>query len=97
MTRAATTVKPLLTWCKALGPPDGWVSDTASQYKNRVVRVLEKALVDRRFVVANSPLSHPELERTMRDIVYTLNVIMSGGRRDVNTWVGLVPGVQRAL
>ncbi|CAM9969575.1 unnamed protein product, partial [Sphacelaria rigidula] len=92
---AATTAKHLLTWCKALGPQEGWVSDTVSQEdENRVVRVLKKVLMDRRFVVANSRLSHREYERMVRDIVRTFKVIMQRGRRDANTWMGLVPAVQ---
>ncbi|CAM9167047.1 unnamed protein product [Sphacelaria rigidula] len=94
---AATTVKHLLTWCKALGPQEGGISDTASQYENRVVRVLEQALMDRRFVVANSRLSYRECERMMRDIVRTLKVIMQEGRRNADPWIGLVPAVQWAL
>ncbi|CAM9465459.1 unnamed protein product, partial [Sphacelaria rigidula] len=94
---AATTVKHLLRWCKALGSQEGWISDTVSQYDNRVVRALKKALMDRRFVVANSRLSHRECERMVRDIVRTLKVIMQRGRRDAKAWVGLVPAVQWAL
>ncbi|CAM9946275.1 unnamed protein product, partial [Sphacelaria rigidula] len=94
---AATTVKHLLTWCKALGRQEGWVSDTVSQYENRVVRVVKKVLMDRRFVVANLRLSHRECERMVRDIVRALKVTVQRGRLDANTWVSLIPAVQWAL
>ncbi|CAN0065761.1 unnamed protein product [Sphacelaria rigidula] len=91
---ATTTVKHLLTWCKTLGSPEVWVSDTASHFKNRVMRALEKALkMDRRFAVANSPWSNGTCERMMREIVRTLKAILQEERRDVREWMSLVPAV----
>ena len=36
---AASTAKQLLRWCKTLGFPEVWVSDTASHFKDSRVRV----------------------------------------------------------
>ena len=53
---ARLTAQHLLTWCKVLGVPDVFVSDTASHFKNHMMAELEKALgVERKFAVANSP------------------------------------------
>ena len=95
---AAVTVQHLLTWCKTLGPPEVWVSDTASHFKNHVMRALEKALkLDRKFAVPNSPWSNGTCERMMREVVRTLKAMLQEERRDVRDWVGLVPAVQWAL
>lgn len=47
-----------MAWCKTLGVPDVFVSDTASYFKNHMMAALEKSLgIDRKFAVANSPWS----------------------------------------
>ena len=70
---AALTAKSLLRWCKPLGVPEVWVSDTASLFKNRVMKTLEGALrVKHGFAVANLPLSNETCERMMRDVVRAL-------------------------
>ena len=92
---AAVTVQHLLTWCKTLGPPEVWVSDTASHFKNHVMRALEKALkLDTKFAVPNSPWSNGTCERMMREVVRTLKAMLQEKRRDVRDLVGLVPAVQ---
>ena len=47
------TVKHLLNLCKTMGVPRVWMSDTATQFKNRVIAQLSDALkVDHRFAAA---------------------------------------------
>ena len=41
---AEDTATYLLQWCKTLGVPRVWVSDTASHFKNRVIAQLSDAL-----------------------------------------------------
>ena len=56
---AETTVESLLTWCKTLGVPRVWVSDTATHFKNAILTRLREALrVDHQFAVAYSPWSN---------------------------------------
>ena len=48
---AEVTAKYLLNWCKTMGVPRVWVSDTATHFKNPVVAQLSNALkVDHRFL-----------------------------------------------
>ena len=48
---AEVTAKYLLNWCKTMGVPRVWVSDTATHFKNRVIAQLGDALkVDHRSV-----------------------------------------------
>ena len=48
--------KHLLRWCRTLRVPEVWVSNTASHFKNRVMKTLEGALrVEPMFALANSP------------------------------------------
>ena len=95
---ARLTAQHLLNWCKTLGVPDVWVSDTATHFKNKIMATLENALgVERRFTVANSPWSNGTCERMMRDVVRTLKTILQERRGSVRDWVDLVPAVQWAL
>ena len=51
------TAKHLLNWCKTMGVPRMWVSDTATHFKNRVIAQLSDALkVDLRFVCGSHPV-----------------------------------------
>ena len=60
-----------------------WMSNTASHFKNRVMKTLEGALrVEHRFAVANSPWSDDTCERIMREVVRALKVILKEERRD---------------
>jgi len=95
---ARLTAHHLLNWCKTLGVPDVWVSDTATHFKNTIMAELEQALgVERRFTVANSPWSNGTCERMMREIVRTLKAVLQERRGSVRDWVDLVPAVQWAL
>ena len=95
---ATLTAKHLLNWCKTLGVPDVWVSDTASHFKNKTMNALETALgVNRRFTIANSPWSNGTCERMMREVVRTFKAILQEWRKNVHEWVDLVPVVQYAL
>ena len=70
---AGSTAKHLLKWRKTLGVPEVWVSDTASHFKNSVMKTLEGALrVEHRFAVANSPWSNGTCERMIREVVRAL-------------------------
>ena len=54
---AEVTAKHLLNWCKTMGVPRVWVSDTATYFKNRVIAQLSDTLkVDHRFAVAYTPV-----------------------------------------
>lgn len=56
---ARITAQHLMTWCKTLGVPEVFVSDTASHFENHMMAALEKSLgIDRKFAVANSPWSN---------------------------------------
>ncbi|CAM9290605.1 unnamed protein product [Sphacelaria rigidula] len=56
MCTAASIAASLLNWCKTLGVPRGWVSDTATQFKNAILARLREALrVDHQFAVSYSP------------------------------------------
>ena len=53
---AGVTAKHLLNWCKSTGVQGVWMSDTATQIKNRVIAQLSDAFkVSHRFVVAYTP------------------------------------------
>ena len=94
---AASTAKHLLRWCKPLGVPEIWGSDTASHFKNHV-KTLEGALrVEHRFAVANSPWSKGTCERMMREVVRALKAILQEERRDIREWMDVVPAFQWAL
>ena len=95
---ARLTAEHLLTWCKTIGVPDVWVSDTASHFKNHMMAALEKSLgIDRKFSIANSPWSNGTCERMMREVVRTLKALVQEERRNTRDWVELVPAVQWAL
>ena len=81
---ARLTAQHLLAWCKTVGGPDVWVSDTAFHFKNHVVAALEKSFgVDRRFSIANSPWSNGTCERMMREVVRTLKATFQEERRNI--------------
>ena len=95
---AASTTKHLLKWCRTLGVPEVWVSDTASHFKNRVVRTLERVLLEEyMFAVANSPWSNCPYVRMMREVMRALKIILQEKRRDIREWVDMLPAVQWAL
>ena len=94
---AASTTKHLLRWCKTLGVPEVRVSDTASYFKNRVMKTLEGALrVEHRFTVANVTWSNGTCERMVREVVRALKAILQE-RRDIYEWEDVVPAVQWTL
>ena len=54
-TTEATAVS-LLTWCKTLGVPRVWVSDTPTHFKNAILTRLREALrVGHQFAITYSP------------------------------------------
>ena len=53
---AEATAASLLTWCKTLGVPRVWVSDTVTHFQNAILTRLREALrVDHQFAAAYSP------------------------------------------
>ena len=75
--------------------PKVWVSDTASHFKNRVMKTLEGTLrVEHRFAVANSPWSNGTCERMMRGVVRVLKATFQKKGWDIREWVDVVPAVQ---
>ena len=49
---AEAIAESLLTWCKTLGVPRVWVSDTATHFKNAILTCVREALrVDHQFAV----------------------------------------------
>ena len=74
---AEATAASLLTWCKTLGVPRVWVSDTATHFKNAILTRLREALgVDHQFAVAYSPWSNGTCERMMKEVVHSLRSIL---------------------
>ena len=95
---AEVTAKHLLNWCKTMGVPRVWVSDTATHFKNRVIAQLSIALkVDNRSAVAYTPWSNGTCERMVRDVVRALKSILSAQRKQVAEWVDVLPAAQWAL
>ena len=95
---AEITAKHLLNWCKTLGVPRVWVSDTATHFKNRVLAQLSDALkVDHRFAVAYTPWSNGACERMVREVIRALRSILSEQQRSVSEWVDVLPAAQWAL
>ena len=59
----------LQRWCTTLGVPSVLVSDTASHFKNQILRKLADGLgVNRQFTVANSPWTNGTLESMMKEV-----------------------------
>ncbi|MEP0580138.1 MAG: reverse transcriptase domain-containing protein [Marinobacter sp.] len=95
---AEVTAKHLLAWCKTLGVPRVWVSDTATHFKNRVLALLSDALhIEHRFAVAYTPWSNGTCERMVKEVVRALRSILSEQRRQVSEWVDVLPAAQWAL
>ncbi|CAM9419279.1 unnamed protein product, partial [Scytosiphon promiscuus] len=95
---AEATAASLLTWCKTLGVPRVWVSDTATHFKNAILTRLREALrVDDHFAVAYSPWSKGTCERMVKEVVRSLRTILSEQRRQVSEWVDVLPAAQWSL
>ena len=95
---AELTAESLLNWCKTLGVPRVWVSDTASHFKNTIMTRLREALrVDHQFAVAYSPWSNGTCERMVKEVVRALRSILLEQRREVSEWVDVLPAVQWSL
>ncbi|CAM9641680.1 unnamed protein product, partial [Sphacelaria rigidula] len=74
---AESTAASLLNWCKTLGVPRVWVSDTATHFKNAILARLREALrVDHQFAVAYSPWSNGTCERMVKEAVRALRSIL---------------------
>ena len=95
---AEATAESLLTWCKTLGVPRVWVSDTATHFMNAILtRLREALLVHHQFAVAFSPWSNSMCERMVKEVVCSLRSIRLEQRRAVSEWVDVFPAVQWAL
>ncbi|CAM9105885.1 unnamed protein product, partial [Hapterophycus canaliculatus] len=65
---AETTAQHLLQWCKTIGVPRVWVSDTAPHLKNRVIAQLSKASkVEHHFAVSYTSWSNGTYERMVKE------------------------------
>ena len=94
---AEVAAKHLLNWCKTMGVPRVWVSDTATPFKNRVIAQLSDALkVGHRFAVAYTTWSNGTCERMVREVVRALKSILSEQRKQVAEWVDVLPAAQWA-
>ena len=92
---AEATATYLLQWCKTLGVPRVWVSDTAFHFKNTILTRLREALqVNHKFAVAYSPWSNGTCERMVKEVVRALRSILLEQLRAVSEWVGVLPVVQ---
>ena len=95
---AESTAAALLNWCKTLGVPRVWVSDTATHFKNAIMIRLREALsVEHQFAVAYSPWSNGTCERMVKEVIRALRSILLEQRREVSEWVDVLPAVQWAL
>ena len=92
------TAKHLLNWCKTMGVPRVWVSDTAMHFKNRVIAQLSDALkVDHCFAVAYTPWFNGNCERMVREVVRALKSILWVQRKQVAKRVHGLPAAQWAV
>ncbi|CAM9512911.1 unnamed protein product, partial [Sphacelaria rigidula] len=92
------TAKHLLHWCKTLGVPRVWVSDTTTPFKNRVIAQLSDALkVQHQFAVAYTPWSNGVSERMVKEVIRALRSILPEQRRSLSEWVDVLPAAQWAL
>ncbi|CAM9972913.1 unnamed protein product, partial [Sphacelaria rigidula] len=95
---ADVTVKHLLHWCRTLGVPRVWASDTATHFKNRAIAQLSDALeVQHQFAVAYTPWSNGACERMVKEFIRALRSISSEQRWLVSVWVDVLPAAQWAL
>ncbi|CAM9621497.1 unnamed protein product, partial [Sphacelaria rigidula] len=95
---AESTAASLLNWCKTLGVPRVWVSDTATHFRNAIlVRLREVLHVDHQFAVAYSPWPNGTCERMVREVVRALCSILLEQHKAVSEWVDVLPGVQWTL
>ena len=87
---AEATAASLLTWCKTLGVPRVWVSDTATHFKNAILTRLRESLrADHQFAVAYSPWSNGTREGMVKEVVRSLRSILLEQRRAVSEWIRL--------
>ena len=82
---AEATAASLFKWCKTLGLPRVWVSDTATHFKNAsLTRLREASRVDHQFAVAYSPWSNGTCEwmekEVLRSLRYLFRAASSGFR-----------------
>ncbi|CAN0091957.1 unnamed protein product, partial [Sphacelaria rigidula] len=77
MYTAESTAASLLNWCKPLGVPRMWVSDTATHFKNAILdRLREASRLDHQFAVAYSPWFNGTCERIVKEVVRALCCIL---------------------
>ena len=81
---AEVTAKHLLNWCKTMGVPRMWVSDTATHFKNRVIAQLSDA---QSFCCGQLPVVQWVLLTHGREVVRALKSIWSEQRKQVAEWV----------
>lgn len=91
-------VEALLDWRSRFGSPKILISDSASHFKNEVLRELTRRLKSRQqFTVAYSPWINGTVERLNRDILQVLRAMLTEYKLDLREWTCLVPLVQSNL
>lgn len=77
---------------KTLEVSRGWVSDTATHFKNQVLAQLSDALqIERRFAVACTPWSNDAYEGMAREVVRALRSTLSEPCRHVSARSNVLP------
>lgn len=95
---AAATAGVLRRRYAAMEVPQVWVSDTATHFKNRALRLMAKTLgVSHRFTIANSPWINGAVECIIREIVRTFKALLSEWHHPLGDWVQVLPVVSWPL
>ena len=95
---ATHAAESLQRWCTTLGVPSVFVSDTASHFKNQLLRKLADGLgINHQFTVANSPWTNGTVESMMKEVKRMLKALLVEYRCAIHEWEKFVPMVQWAL
>ena len=74
---ATHAAESLQRWCTTLGVPSVLVSDTASHFKNKVLRKLADGLgVNHQFSVSNSPWTNGTVGSMMKEVQRVLKALL---------------------
>ena len=77
------------------GPPNTWMSDNATHFRNRAVSKFVKALgVEHRFSVGNSSLTHGTIERMIHQLIHGETAMLNDGRRPFTERVVVAPAIE---
>lgn len=77
----------MIRCCTSLGPPEVWVSDTATLFKNALMAILAEALgVDHRFAVSYSAWITGTVEEYHKEAIRTAKAIPNESIRKTSEW-----------